>query len=185
MIRIPEGSTPDLKNKSFTITANVEIPQNGAKGVLATQGGRFGGWGLLVLDDKPLFVHALSNQAQHKFKVASNERLSPGKHVIRFDFKYDGGGIGKGGTGTLSVDGKRVTQSHIERTVCCRFSLDETFDVGADTGSPVIEDYDSKMPFQFTGTLEKLTIELSPQNLNTEDQRELDRRQLAGAVATE
>ena len=117
--------------------------------------------------------------------VLGFRRLSPGKHIIRFDFKYDGGGIGKGGTGTLSVDGKQVAQSHIERTVCCRFSLDETFDVGADTGSPVIEDYDSQMPFQFTGTLEKLTIELSPQNLSTEDQRELEKRQLAGAIATE
>ena len=185
MLRIPEGSTPDVKNKSFTITADVEIPQGGANGVLATQGGRFGGWGLIVIDDKPLFVHALSNQPQHKYKVASNEKLSAGKHTIRFDFKYDGGGIGKGGTGTLSVDGKQVAQSHIERTVCCRFSLDETFDVGADTGSPVIEDYDSQMPFRFTGTLEKLTIELAPQNLSTQDQKELERRQLGGAIATE
>jgi hypothetical protein len=92
MLRIPEGSTPDLKNKSYTITAEVEVPQGGANGVLSTQGGRFGGWGLLVIDDKPLFAYALSNQPQHKFKVASNERLSPGKHTIRFDFKYDGGG---------------------------------------------------------------------------------------------
>lgn len=150
-----------------------------------TQGGRFGGWGLLLLNDKPLFVHALSNQSQHKYKVASNEKLLHGKHSIRFDFRYDSGGIGKGGMGTLSVDGKQVAQSHIERTVCCRFSLDETFDVGADTGSPVIEDYDSQMPFRFTGTLEKLTIELAPQSMRTEDQRELERRQLAGAIATE
>ena len=153
MLRIPEGSTPDVKNKSYTITADVEIPQGGANGVLATQGGRFGGWGLLVINDKPLFVHALG------------EKLSPGKHSIRFDFKYDGGGIGKGGMGTLSVDGKQVAQSHIERTVCCRFSLDETFDVGADTGTPVIEDYDSQMPLRFTGTLQKLTIELAPQSM--------------------
>ena len=87
-----------------------------------------------------------------------------------------------GGTGTLSVDGNQVAQSHIERTICCRFSLDETFDVGADTGSPVIEDYDSQMPFAFTGTLEKLTIELAPQALNAEDQRELDRSQIEGTV---
>lgn len=185
MIRIPEGSTPDVKNKSYSITAEVDIPQGGANGVLATQGGRFGGWGLLVIDDKPLFVHALSNQAQQKYKVASNERLAPGKHTIRFEFKYDGGGIGKGGMGTLSVDGKQVAQSHIERTVCCRYSLDETFDVGEDTGTPVIEDYDSKMPFRFTGALNKLTIELAPQTLSTEDQRELEDRQLAGAIATE
>ncbi len=183
MLRIPEGSTPDVKNKSYTVTADVEIPKNGANGVLATQGGRFGGWGLLVMDSKPLFVHALSNQPPHKYKVASNQKLSPGKHTIRFEFKYDGGGIGKGGTGTLSVDGKQVAQSHIERTVCCRFSLDETFDVGADTGSPVIEDYATRMPFQFTGTLNKLTIELAPANLKAEHLRELDQQQ-AAVIAT-
>jgi arylsulfatase A-like enzyme len=160
MVRIPEGSTPDVKNKSYTVTANVEIPKNGANGVLVTQGGRFGGWGLLVMDSRPLFVHALSNQPRHKYKVASNQKLKPGKHTIRFDFKYDGGGIGKGGTGTLSVDGKQVARSQIERTVCCRFSLDETFDVGADTGSPVIEDYATRMPFQFDGILENVVIEL-------------------------
>jgi len=87
--------------------------------------------------------------------------------------------------GTLLVDDKQVAQSRIDRTVCCRFSLDETFDVGADTGTPVIEDYDSQMPFRFTGTLEKLTIELAPQSMSAEDQRDLERRQWAGALATE
>jgi arylsulfatase A-like enzyme len=162
MIRIPEGSTPDLKNTSYSITAEVDIPPGGVEGVLATQGGGFGGWGLIVLDGKPLYVHALSNQPQHKYKVASNEKLMPGKHTIRFEFKYDGGGIGKGGSGTLLVDNKQVDQAHLDRTICCRFSLDETFDVGEDTGSPVIEDYAGKMPFKFTGGLDKVTIELEP-----------------------
>src|SRR5262245_31340510 len=160
MVRIPEGSTPDIKNKSYTITADVEIPKDGADGVLATQGGRFGGWGLLMLDGKPMFVHALSNQEKHKYRVAADEKLSAGQHTITFDFKYDGGGIGKGGTGTLSVDGKKVAEGKIERTVGRRFSLDETFDVGEDTGTPVIEDYAKKMPFRFTGKLTKLVIEL-------------------------
>jgi arylsulfatase len=163
MVRIPEGSTPDVKNKSYSITAEVEIPGGGANGVLATQGGRFGGWGLLVLDGKPVFVHALSNQARHKYRVASDQRLSPGKHTIRFDFAYDGGGIGRGGTGTLSVDGRTVAEGKIERTVGRRFSLDETFDVGEDTGTPVVEDYANKMPFKFTGKLDKVTIELRPE----------------------
>ncbi|NLS02733.1 arylsulfatase [Rhizobium sp. P32RR-XVIII] len=160
MIRIPEGSTPDIKNRSYSVSADVEISQNGSDGVLATQGGDFGGWGLLVIDRKPMFVHALSNQPQHKFKVASTEQLPPGKHVIRFEFTYDGGGIGKGGNGKLLVDGKQVAQAHIDRTICCRFSLDETFDVGADTGSAVIPDYENRMPFEFAGKLEKVTIEL-------------------------
>jgi arylsulfatase A-like enzyme len=162
MVRIPEGATPDLKNCSYGLTAEVEIPEGGASGVLATQGGRFGGWGLLVLDGKPVFVHALSNQKEHKYRVASDQKLAPGKHTITFDFAYDGGGVGKGGTGTLSVDGKKVAEGKIERTVGRRFSLDETFDVGEDTGTPVVEDYADKMPFRFTGKLNKLVIDLKP-----------------------
>jgi arylsulfatase len=159
-IRIPEGTTPDVKNRSYSVSAEVEIPAGGATGVLATQGGRFGGWGLLLMDGKPEFVHAFSNQAQHKYRVASTERLAPGQHTIRFDFQYDGGGRGKGGTGALLVDGKQVAKGRIERTVPNRFSLDETFDVGLDTGTPVVEDYTGQMPFKFSGKLEKVTIEL-------------------------
>ncbi len=174
MIRIPEASAPDLKNKSYSVTAEVEIPDGGASGVLATQGGRFGGWGLLVLDGKPMFVHAFSNQEQHKYRVAANQKLSPGKHTLRFDFTYDGGGIGKGGTGTLLVDGQQVAQGRIERTIRFRFALDETFDVGEDTGTPVIEEYAAQLPFKFTGTLEKLTVALAPQNLSAKDQKEIE-----------
>ena len=160
IIRIPEGSAPDIKNKSYSITADVEIPSGGASGVLATQGGDFGGWGFILQESKPLFVYALSNQPQHKFKVASSQPLSPGKHTLRFDFKYDGGGIGKGGMGTLFVDGTQVAQAPIERTIGVRFSLDETFDVGEDTGTAVIADYAPQMPFKFTGNLKKVTIDL-------------------------
>jgi hypothetical protein len=162
MVRIPEGTAPDVKNESYSVTAEVEIPVIGSEGVLATQGGRFGGWGLLVLDGKPVFVHALSNQARHKYRIASDRKLSPGKHTIRFDFAYDGGGIGRGGSGILSVDGQTVAEGKIERTIGRRFSLDETFDVGEDTGTPVVDDYTDKMPFRFTGKLDKLTIELHP-----------------------
>jgi hypothetical protein len=160
MVRIPEGATPDIKNRSYSITAEVEIPEGGANGVLATQGGRFGGWGLLVLDGKPVFVHALSNQPEHKYRVASDNKLAAGKHTIKFDFAYDGDGIGNGGTGTLTVDGQKAAGRKIERTIGRRFSLDETFDVGEDTGSPVVEDYADKMPFRFTGKLHKVVIDL-------------------------
>jgi hypothetical protein len=140
----------------------VEIPQGGANGVLATQSGRFTGWGLLVLDGKPLFVHSPSNQEQYKYRIASNEALTPGKHTITFDFKYEGkeGERGKAGLGTLSVDGRKVAEGRIERTVGLRFSFSETFDVGEDTSTPVLEDYADRMPFKFTGTLEKFVIEL-------------------------
>jgi arylsulfatase len=87
MIRIPEGTTPDVKNRLYSVTAVVDIPQGGASGVLATQGGRFGGWGLLLLDDRPVFVHVFSNQPQHKYRVASNQQRVPGKHTLRFDFQ--------------------------------------------------------------------------------------------------
>lgn len=174
MVRIPEATAPNVRNKSYSITADIEVPDGGANGVLVTQGGRFGGWGLLLLDGKPMFVHAFSNQEQHKYRIASTQKLNPGKHTVRFDFKYDGGGIGKGGTGTLSVDGQQVAQGHIERTIRFRFSLDETFDVGEDTGTAVIDDYTEQLPYKFTGTLAKVTIDLATQNLSATDQKALD-----------
>ncbi len=185
MIRIPEATTPDVKNKSFSMTADVEIPTGGASGVLATQGGRFGGWGLLMLDGKPEFVYAFSNQAQHKYRIVSGEPLGLGRHTIRFDFKYDGGGIGKGGTGTLLVDGKQVAQGRIENTIRARFSLDETFDVGQDTGTPVVEDYADKMPFKFAGKLNKFVIDLSPSTLTPAQAKEEDKDESAAGMAVE
>ena len=164
MTRIPEGSAPDTKNKSFSIAADVEIPAAGpSEGIIATMGGRFAGWALMVTDGKPLFAYALSNQDRHKWNVSGADRLAPGKHALRVDFTYDGGGVGKGGTATLSVDGKRVGEVKIPQTVRTRFSLDETFDVGEDTGTPVIEEYADRMPFKFTGKLDKMTIELRPE----------------------
>ncbi len=159
-IRIPEGAAPDTKNKSFTVTADVDVPKGGAEGVLATQGGRFGGWALFIVNGKPEFAYAFSNQPQHKYRVTSKATLAPGKHTITFELKYDGPGYGKSGTGTLTVDGAQAAQGKIERTIPVRFSLDETFDVGEDTGTPVVEDYVNKMPFRFTGTLNKVVVTL-------------------------
>src|SRR5205823_3737303 len=122
---------------------------------------------------KPVFVHAGSNQAKHKYRVAADQNLSPGKHTITFDFAYDGGGVGKGGAGTLSVDGQKVAEGRIERTVGRRFSFDETFDVGEDTGTPVVEDYADRMPFKFNGTLHKVTIELGKSGLSAGDEKAL------------
>ena len=184
MVRIPEGTTPDVKNKSYSLTAEVEIPAGGASGVLATQGGRFGGWALVVLDGRPVFVHAFSNQAQHKFRVASDQPLTPGRHTIRFDFAYDGG-IGKGGTGSLFVDGAKVAEGRIPQTVRARFSVDETFDVGEDTGTPVIEDYADRMPFRFNGKLVKFTIDLGASKLSAAEQQHLEQVRLAAEQARE
>jgi arylsulfatase len=177
MIRIPEGSAPDFKNKSWAVAAEVAIPPNGASGVLATMGGRYGGWGLLLNDSKPGFVYAMSNQPQDKYRIASDQALSPGNHVVRLTFKYDGGGIGKSATGTLFVDGNQVAQGQIARTVPIRFSLDETFDVGEDTGTPVVEDYVDKMPYRFSGTLKKFVVVLEPQTLTEEERQRLLREE--------
>jgi arylsulfatase len=155
MTRIPEGSAPDLKNRSFAVSAEVEVAV-GTEGMLMTHGGRFAGWGLYVKEGKPVFLYNLAGV--ERFAVASKETLSPGKHTIRLDFKYDGGGPGKGGQAVLLVNGKEAARGRIERTLGYRMSLDETLDVGEDTGTPVSEDY--KVPFKFSGKIEKVTIDL-------------------------
>jgi arylsulfatase A-like enzyme len=177
LVRIPEGAAPDLKNKSYQIRAEVVIPRDGAEGMLLTHGGRFSGYGLYVLGGKPVFLYNLAGVA--RYSVAGPEALTPGKHTILFDFRYDGGGLGKGGDGTLQVDGKTVATGRIERTLAFRLSLDETLDCGEDTGTPVSEDY--RTPFKFTGELKKVTVYLKPVPLTAADQRQLDAGQ--GAIA--
>jgi arylsulfatase len=181
MTRIPEGSAPDFKNKSWTIAAEVNVPKGGAEGVIATIGGRFGGWALLLLQGRPLFAYALSNQPDHKYKARSDQPLSPGDHVLRVNFEYEGGGIGKGATATLLVDEKAVGHVRIPQTAAVRFSLDETFDIGADMGTPVLEEYAERMPFPFTGTLKRFVTVLQPHQLSEHEQQRL-RDQLAQAM---
>ncbi|MGH6802003.1 MAG: hypothetical protein ACREC3_01385 [Methyloceanibacter sp.] len=179
LVRIPEGAAPDTKNKSYQIKAEVVIPKGGAEGMLLTHGGRFSGWGLYLLKGKPVFHYNLAGVA--RYNIASKAELAPGAHTIVFDFKYDGSGLGKGGTGTLLVDGKRVAQGRIERTLPFRLSLDETLDCGEDTGTPVSEDY--RVPFKFTGDLKKVVIDLKPEKLSAEDHRKLKEAKAAIAVA--
>jgi arylsulfatase A-like enzyme len=156
--RIPEGSAPNFKNQSWTITADVNTKVN-TQGVLSTLGGYFGGFVLMMKDNKPLFMYRGTNQPKWLVTVESSKKLTPGVHKITLDFVYDGGGIGRGAKLILSVDGKQVGQKRIERTIPIRFSLDETFDVGEDTGTPVDFDlYD--VPFKFNGELIKLTVDL-------------------------
>jgi arylsulfatase len=163
--RVPESSSPNVKNTSHTITAEVEIPKGGADGVLVAAGGTVAGYALFIKDGKPMYEY--NYFTVERFKVAGKDTLSPGKHTIRFEFKYDGGGVGKGGTGMLFVDGKEVAQGRIGKTVLGRFSADETFDTGEDTGSPVSDLY--KAPFPFTGTIKKIEIDLSPGKLGAAD----------------
>jgi arylsulfatase len=157
--RIPEGAAPNVKNRSFRITANLDLSRGNENGVVLTQGGLSAGYALLFKDGKPMFTYNFLNIGH--YDIAAEVALTPGKHEIVFDFNYDGGGIGKGGTGTIRVDGKQVAQGRIERTVPIRFSLDETFDVGEDTGTPASEDYD--VPFKFTGQIERVVVDLGKQ----------------------
>jgi len=146
-----------------------------------------------VLDGKPLFAYAYTNQDgakypnqnKSKWRFEGNEQLTPGKHSIGFDFIYDGGGVGRGGNGTLTVDGKKEAKGRIEKTVPFRFSLDESFDIGQDTGTPVIDEYDAKMPFAFTGTLYKVEFKLGPENLNSAQRALLQRLRSASAMAVQ
>jgi hypothetical protein len=171
MTRIPEGSAPSILNKSFKIGAEVTIPSAGAEGVLVTQGGRFNGWGLYLLAGKPLFHY--NTVGVYRSTVAGPDRLSPGNHTVLIDFKYDGGGLGKGGTATLMVDGQQVAQGKIERTIPFRISADETLDIGEDTGTPVSDDY--QVPFKFSGDLKKVAIQLTDAALSAEDEAEIRR----------
>jgi arylsulfatase len=179
-VRIPEGAAPDLKNKSYQIKAEVVIPKGGAEGMLLTHGGRFAGYGLYLLEGRPVFTYNLAGVA--RTSVAGKEALKPGAHTILFDFKYDGG-VGKGGVGTLQVDGKTVASNRIERTLAFRLSLDETLDCGEDTGTPVTEDY--RTPFKFTGELKQVTVYLKPVPLTVQDQRKLSDGMAAAAIAAQ
>ena len=136
-------------------------------------------------DGKPEFAYALSNQPQHKFRITSTVAIPPGDHVLRFRFAYDGGGIGKGATGTLFVDGQPGAEGRIPQTIPNRFALDETFDIGDDTGSPVIEDYASKMPFAFTGTLQRFVVVLDPEKLTPEERAALLEEEARGSMAAQ
>jgi arylsulfatase len=165
---LPAGDAPNLLTRSYSITAEVEIPKGGAEGMLNTLGGHFGGYGLYLVKGKPVFTYNLL--ALEKFRWEGQQTLTPGKHTILFDFKYDGPGMGKGGTGVLSVDGKEVANKKIPHTIPALMTIDESFDVGVDTRTGV-DDKDYKLPFRFTGKLDKLTIKLGPNQMMAEDQK--------------
>ena len=175
--RITEGAAPDFKNKSWRIGADVDIPKGGAEGVILTDGGRFNGIGLYLLAGKPVFHYNLVGVA--RYTVAGPEKLAPGKHVIIVDFKYDGG-LGKGGTATILVDDKQVAQGRIERSIPFRVALDETLDIGEDTGTPVSEDY--HVPFKFTGKLNRVLVRLSDSPLTPEDEEQIRRAKAAISI---
>jgi len=166
MAGMPVSDAPDILNKSYTITADVEVPQGGGEGMLATLGGRFGGYGLYLLKGKPVFTYNLVDL--ERFRWEGQQALTPGKHTIVFDFTYDGPGFGKGGTGVLRVDDKEVASKKVPHTIPFLMAIDETFDVGVDTRTGV-DDNDYQVPFRFTGKLAKLTVKLGPVQLTSDD----------------
>ena len=180
-MRIPEGSLPDVKNKSWSLSAEIVVKKTGDQGMIVTQGGLFSGWALYLEQGKPVFHYNFVNEVHTR--VAAAKELAPGKHTIAWGFKYDGGGVGKGGTGTLSVDGREVAQARIDHTVPGRFSLDEGLDVGEDTGTPVCEDYE--VPFKFTGKIEKVVVHLGQSKLNAAQQQEIRRMEREAKMAVQ
>ena len=165
MTGMSENVFINLKNQSHTITAEVQIPKKGANGVILAQAGRFGGWSFYLKDGKPTYSY--NWLGLQRYTVAAIQAVPAGKASIRFDFAYDGGGMGKGGTGTIFVNGKKVATGRIDQTQCCAFSADEGADVGADEGTPVTETY--KVPFKFTGKIDKVTIALTEVNAAGKD----------------
>jgi arylsulfatase len=158
MTGITESAFINLKNRSHVITAEVEIPQGGANGVVAVQGGRFGGWSLYLKDGKPTYVYNL--MGLRRTRVASEQVLPAGKTTVTLDFAYDGGGFGRGGLATLLVNGQKVTGGRIARTVPGAFSPDEGGGVGIDEGTAVSDEYQAGAPSRFSGKIHKVTIEL-------------------------
>ena len=165
---VPASAAPSILNKSYTITAEVEIPEGGAEGMIVTEGGRFGGYGLFLSKGefgvgrgKVVFLY---NLLDLKRTIWEGPELGAGKHTVVFDFKSDGPGLGKGGTGVLYVDGKEVARNSMEHTTPITFPEDETFDIGQDTrtGARALE-YRYDVPFKFTGKINKLTFKLEPE----------------------
>ena len=175
---MPASAAPSILEKSYTITAEVEIPEGGAEGMIVTQGGRFGGYGLFLSKGelgigrgKVVFLY---NLLDLKRTAWEGPELKPGKHKIVFDFKFDGPGLGKGGTGVLSVDGKEVAKNSMEHTTPIMFPEDEDFDIGQDTRTGVaFIEYRYDVPFKFTGKINKVTFNLGEEKLTAEEQEVL------------
>ena len=176
----PNGDAPSILDASFIYKAEVDIAQGGAEGMIVTQGGRFGGYGFYLLKGKPVFLYNFLDVQRTRWE--GPDALSPGKHTLEFDFKYDGlglgtlafnnvSGIGRGGTGVLKVDGQEVARQTMEHTIPLIMQWDENFDVGADTGTPVSDDY--QVPFKFNGTIDKLALTIDRPKLSPADIEQL------------
>ena len=159
MIGLPDGCSPPMLNKSWQITADIEVPDDGGNGMIITHGGIEGGYGLYLRNGKPTFVYNYLGADRPTF--AGKNPLPKGKTKLVVDFAYDGGGMGKGGTVTITANGTKIAEGRLEKTVPMQFTIGEGLDIGMDVGSPV--DFTYKLPFKFTGKIDKVTIELISQ----------------------
>jgi arylsulfatase len=158
MVGMMESVFPNVKNRSKTLTAEIEVPAGGGNGTIIAQGGRFGGWSLYVKDGVPAYDYNFLGL--ERSSIAATAKLPPGKATLQFVFDYDGGGPGQGGKGTLLVDGQKVAEGRIERTQPGLFSADETADVGIDLGTPVVEAIGAEAKSRFSGRIPKLTVQV-------------------------
>jgi arylsulfatase A-like enzyme len=176
--RIPESSAVSTKNKTHTITAFIDTPGDG---VLVAAGGGVGGYTLFVKGGKPVYEYNWFSMT--RYRVTSSDPLPAGKSTVRVEFKYDGGGLAKGGTVTMFLNDKKVGEGRVDKTIFGRYSADETFDTGLDTGSPVSDLYQS--PFTYTGKLQKVEIDVAPSTLSADDQKKIDAAVEAVGAAAE
>jgi len=166
------GSAPNLLNRSYTITAEIEVPQGGAEGMLMTDGGRFAGYGFYLLGGRPVFAWNLVGLEIVKWE--GREALPPGRHTLEFAWDSEGPGLGKGGTGTLKVNGRVVDRHPMPRSLPITVAWDEAFNVGQDTGTPVVPG-DYQVPFRFTGKLVRLSVQLGPRQLSLGERERVER----------
>ncbi|MGA2788099.1 MAG: arylsulfatase [Verrucomicrobiota bacterium] len=182
MTGLPQGDSPFLLDCSFTMTAEIEVPEGGAEGMIVTSGGRFAGYGFYLLKGKPVFLWNLVDLKRIKWE--GPDALAPGKHTLEFDFKYDGlglgtlvfnnmSGLGRSATGTLKVDGKEVATQTMEHTLPMILQWDESFDIGSDTLTGV-NDEDYTPPFPLTAKFDKLTIKVDRPQLSPADIQKLE-----------
>jgi hypothetical protein len=157
MGRLTENVVINTKNKSHSVTAEIQVPDAGAEGVIVAQGGAFAGWSLYVRNGKPKYCHNLFGL--QRFYIEGVSEIPSGIHQVRMEFNYDGGGLGKGGSVSLYVDGTKTGEGRVEGTVPMLFSGDETCDVASDTASPVSDDYTSEGS-RFNGTVEWVQIDI-------------------------
>jgi arylsulfatase A-like enzyme len=164
---IATANSPSILGRSYKMTAEVDVPQGGGEGMIATTGGRWGGWGFYLLNGKPVFDYNMLILAQYRWE--GTDALTPGKHTLVFEYTYDGPGIAKGGSGELKVDDKVVATGRQPNSIAFLQVSDETFDVGIDTRTGV-NDKDYQVPFAFNGTINKLTINLGPTQFSAAEQ---------------